>query len=621
MIAKVLKKALLAFCAITALTPATIQAGDVDSENYPIYYLRGTFTNDGWQLHDTYKFTRDGNIYTLQLTTPISGELKISNSDWTSNYGSSETFDVYLTDKNAYRGVKNGSNWHADNLGNVTLKFEYKNEGDIKLLVGEQESGGAEGLSGTLPVIYINTDANLINKDFTDKTYFEGTYWVDPNGQEGVEALGSEDSPLALEIKLRGNYTRTGFSKKPYKLKLGKKQQMLGMSKSKHYTLLAHADDRRGFMRNYTGFQLGKLIGLPWTPSMQPVELVINGDYRGMYFLTEAIRIEEGRIEIEELADNETDASLASGGYLVELDNYDEDPSIQISFNQYGKYHGESTVRVTFDTPEVYSDIQRRFVTDQFTTINDFVCTTSTDLWKYMDQDMAARYYLVREILDDVESYHGSTYLFRDRGEGKKWTFSPLWDLGNAFNRDDNQRFLYDGSPFGNVWIEQMREMPTFNQKVYDTWKWFMSNKYNLLAPMLDSFAAKIDVAARADADRWEYAARPNHPQSTSVAVNRNVVKESLPKVKTLLASKIEFLKNQFGNYDVNNPSPEPTADNTPAASLPDYITTGIDIISFDADDFTSQYFTLTGIKVNALKKGEIYIVKRGSKVSKEIVK
>lgn len=618
MIAKVLK-AIFALFVIALSNASQAYCAKTDSEGYPIYYLRGTHT--GWAINDKYKFTRQGNEYTLEITSPISGKIKISNDDWTSNYGGHTTdYDIYLEDGQSYTGLVNGANWNAENLGNLTLKFTYKDGANIKLLVGhQQEGGGVEGLSGTLPVIYITTNENLIDKDFTDKTYFEGSYWLDPNGLDGIEAIGSADEPLPLEIKLRGNYTRTGFSKKPYKLKLGKKQSMLGMSKSKHYALLAHADDWRGFMRNYTGFKLGQLIGLPWTPSMEPVELVINGDYRGIYFLTESIRIEDGRIEIAELNDNETDPSIASGGYLVELDNYDEDSSIQIQFNQFGSYRGEQVVRVTFDTPEIYSELQRKFITDQFTTLNDLVCREKTDLWAYLDMDMAARYYLVNEIVDDVESYHGSTYLYRDRGEGKKWIFSPLWDMGNAFNHSDNQRFLYQGAPYGNVWIPQMRNMPAFNEKVYATWKWFMSNHYDKLAPLIESYAEKIDKAARADADRWENAKKPNYPGSTYVCVNRNVLSKSLPEVKNLLAKKIEYLKTQFGNYDVNNPEPEPEADTTPAASLPDYLTTSV--ATTDREKPEPVYYDLFGQKISSPVKGAICIVKRGARVTKEIMR
>ncbi len=122
---------------------------------------------------------------------------------------------------------------------------------------------------------------------------------------------------------------------------MGAKQKLLGLTKSKHFALLAHADDNQGYLRNFVGFNLGMRIGLPWTPWMQPCEVIINGDYRGLYFLTESIRVDGDRVNIEELDDNVSDPALISGGYIVELDNYDEENQIRMDEKgSTGTYEG-----------------------------------------------------------------------------------------------------------------------------------------------------------------------------------------------------------------------------------------------------------------------------------------
>ena len=160
----------------------------------------------------------------------------------------------------------------------------------------------AAEISGTLPVIYINIDGGA--EVTTKETYLSATYYVDPMGVAGVEAIGSVDVQLPLQIKGRGNYSWTGFDKKPYKLKLAQKTALLGMNKSKQFVLLAHADDNKGFLRNAVGLQLSRMIGLQWTPRDVPCELVINGSYRGLYFLTENIKIDKARVNITEQEDN-----------------------------------------------------------------------------------------------------------------------------------------------------------------------------------------------------------------------------------------------------------------------------------------------------------------------------
>lgn len=473
--------------------------------------------------------------------------------------------------------------------------------------------------SETLPVMYINVydqDGNLENEindyNLAHKNYFSGEYWLDIRGcdwMDDAENIGSESEPLPLEIKARGNWTRTAFSKKPFKLKLGKKQSLLGLSKSKHFALLAHADDCKGYLRNFIGFNLGKRIGLPWTPSQQPVEVIINGDYRGLYFLTESIRVDEDRLNIQELDDNETDPDLVSGGYLVELDNYDEDEDFQIQITEKG-FHpsNRGVLKITFDTPEKYSDVQRIFITEQFTRMNDLVEIASDDLWSYMDLDDCVRYYLVCEIVSDIESYGGSTYLYRDRGENQKWHFSPLWDFGQAFNGSINC-FIYDNSYSGMNWIGSIAQNEKFKEKVKETWKWFLSAKYNGIYEDMENHSNLLKKAAKCDHDRWDGEPIPS-PGGYGPVFDNSDILSKCESVKTRMAKKIEWLKSQFGEYE-DQRYEEPLRDTTPAAPLPDFLTNDIDILKFDTygseDDMV--ILSLQGMPVKHPSKGQFYLV------------
>ena len=461
-----MKKLLLPFISVL-MTAASAAAED------PAIYLRGDVSG-GWSVNETFRFNLENGVYTLHVDH-IQGEFKIATEDWvTVDYGAASPAEQTISSSTSLTLQREGLNFNCPQpLEDVTFSFTNNPDGNSRMTVTVGGQPPVTGISGTLPVLYINVytdetktvlDNEIISKDLDHKNYFSNAeYWLDLNGcqwmeAEGAKSIGSAEAPLPLEIKARGNWTRIGFSKKPFKLKLGSKEKMLGLTKSKHFAILAHADDNYGYLRNFTGFNLGRRIGLPWTPGQQPVEVVINGDYRGLYFLTESIRIEKDRINIAELDDNATDPALASGGYLVELDNYDGDNQIRMAEKVAPGVNPPvvDMLRVTWDTPEEYSDIQKRFVTDQFTAMNNAVGANSDDTWSYLDLDDAVRYYIVEEIISHVEAYHGSTYLFRDRGEGQKWHFSPLWDCGNAFN-GPTDGFFYNNTSFGATWIPSMR--------------------------------------------------------------------------------------------------------------------------------------------------------------------
>ncbi|MDE5786392.1 MAG: CotH kinase family protein, partial [Duncaniella sp.] len=311
---------LFLFCGVVA------QAAD-----YPDMYLRGNF--NGWAAEEAYRLSRDGDLYTITVDR-LDGDFKVGSADWKYNYGSNGSLSV--EGECSFEAKPGGSNIRAVSLSGVTISYRLvlDSQGNIQPSTLYISTGGytppaPSGLSGTLPVLYINVyvpgttvpDNEIISRNLGHKNYFDGEYWLDLNGcewlaREGAVSIGSKEEPLPLQIKARGNFTRTAFAKKPFKLKLGAKQKLLGLSKSKHFALLAHADDNFGYLRNFTGFNLGQRIGLPWTPSQQPVEVVINGDYRGLYFLTESIRVEADRVNITELPDLCEDPGLISGGYI-----------------------------------------------------------------------------------------------------------------------------------------------------------------------------------------------------------------------------------------------------------------------------------------------------------------
>ena len=397
--------------------------------------------------------------------------------------------------------------------------------------------------SGTLPVLYIQTENNapIVSKE----DYINATYYLDAMGLAGYQSIGSASAPLTMEIKGRGNYTWRDFNKKPYRLKLSEKQPLMGMTKSKHFALLAHADDaqnKKGFMRNQVGFELSRMIGMAWTPATAPVEVVLNGDYIGLYFLTETIRVDKDRVNIVEQEDEETDPAKITGGWLVEIDNYDEDPHITI---KEGDGH---TMWFTYKTPEVLSKAQETFLGDEMSRIDELVYgdKNSDELWQYLDMDALAKFYIVQEIMDNYESFHGSCYLYREMGDGEKWKFGPVWDFGSSFYREKTM-YLYEGDVWHNHWIPEICKFPAFMEHVKAIWKEFYP-QINTIYTFTGEQLTLLNSAAVADANRW-----PDY------SGNRDLQKR-INNVNAWLQSSVAWLNEQWGSND--NPGGNDEDDN-----------------------------------------------------------
>lgn len=393
--------------------------------------------------------------------------------------------------------------------------------------------------SATVPVFYLNTENK---KPIESKEeYINGTLYIDALQNEGYQSAGSEASPLVTQVKGRGNWTWKGFDKKPYRIKMDAKASLLNLTKDKSYTLLAHADDNYGFLRNTSGFALSRYFELVYTPTHQPVELFLNGDYRGLYFLTDHIKVSSNRVNITEQDDNETNPENVTGGWLLEIDNYDEDPHITIyKKDAWGEPDYTEPMWFTYKSPEELSYQQEMYITNFLNLTNDAVYAqdkSSTEWEKYIDMDALVNYYLVYEILGNREGFHGSCYMHKEKGADTKLVFGPVWDFGNTL-WDMSETFIYEQYPYGIKWIDEIAKFPRFQEAVRERWLEKRGGLMSYLRTEVNSFIDKITMASQCDCKKWpEYG-------NANVLERRNAVLE-------LIENRLLWLDTHFGTVGI----------------------------------------------------------------------
>jgi len=362
---------------------------------------------------------------------------------------------------------------------------------------GDTDSGlkpptSSATISGTLPVMYIETDNRAPVASKTE--YLDARYWLDPMGDEASEALGSEEEPLPLQIRGRGHSSWKG-DKKPYKLKFGKKTSVLGMPKNKHFALLKPSEN------TVAGLHLGKLMNMAWTSDFRPVEVVLNGDYIGLYFLTETIRIDENRVNIYEQQDKETDPGLIPYGWLVEVDNYRDE--CQISVPEGNRWN----LTIRYHSPEDLSDGQLQWLTNEFKTINAAIYSsdkTSTTWEEHIDVESMARYFILQEVMDNPDGFHGSFYLHKDKAQDAKWVAGPVWDLV-CYNREKTDYTFRMKVHYGFTphWIGEIIQYGNFCDAVGDVWREVYPARLAEIYDYIDATILPLEEAWGNDCARW----------------------------------------------------------------------------------------------------------------------
>lgn len=353
----------------------------------------------------------------------------------------------------------------------------------------------ANAQTGTLPVMQIETEDC---QPVTSKTeYLAGTFFLVDN-QNPANNVGTADNPVPLEIRGRGHSSWNG-DKKPYKIKLSDKIPLLGMSKNKHWALLKFHEP------TVVGMELGKIMGMAWTPSTRPVEVVLNGDYIGLYLLTETNRIGKNRVNIYEQPNWNEDESTIPYGWLVEVDNYYE--TNQISFRE----HDSRFLRITYHSPDSLSTAQKQWLLEEFKGINaDIYADDKTNsTWEErIDVDAMARYFIIQEVLDNSDGFHGSFYLHKDRKENARWVAGPLWDLScNQREKTDytfRMKTSYDFTPH---WIGELIKDADFCIAVRNVWDEFYPEAVQPWMDFIDEHLLMCVQAFEQDKIRWNITA------------------------------------------------------------------------------------------------------------------
>ena len=400
----------------------------------------------------------------------------------------------------------------------------------------------AEYLSGTLPVLYVNTKDSV---PVTSKEYYlQGSYYLDAEGFDQYESIGSANEPLPLQIKGRGNNTWVSRAKKPYRLKLDKKAALLGMPKSKHWVLMAAASDWRGKGRDYMAFEISRRMGMPWTPGDVPCELVLNGDYKGLYFVVEKIRIAKERVNIfdmeeaaEVAAQNGEEFDDVTGGWLLEIDNYNAPNQLRLP-----DIDG-STLRVTYQSPESPTPAQKAFIDDLLTRTHNAINTSdkSSREWEqYVDIDAIARFYVIQEVVDNQEAFSGSCWFYKDQGDTAKFIFGPVWDFGSSMSARVNgtvNNFMYentgDNMHWKYHWIRELVKFPRFQIALRKHWHRYRDQVFPQMQQVATDLATMIEKAGEADYRRW-------HDGSSLY------IRSYLNQYVRALGNKFDFLSRQW---------------------------------------------------------------------------
>ena len=341
-----------------------------------------------------------------------------------------------------------------------------------------------------LPIVYINLDSN---KEVASKDVYEGGT-IHIVGAGNIPGLPEQ----RFEMHGRGNSSWSTFRKKPsYTFKLDSKQSVGGMPDHKKWVMIGNYRDKT-LLRNEVAWWCSQhLPALAWTPRYQQMELVLNGSHRGVYQVTEQVRIDKNRVNIAEMSPNDTQGEAITGGYIVEF-HYGSDAQQWCWDMPY--LRGGSGASVKVPKIEDSNTAQRDYIMNYVMTIDNWFASGERidELMEtYIDIPSWVAQWLVFEISGTTEPQGpNSWYTYKQRGDDK-WYCGPAWDFDYRSYRPS------EGKKWTNAAVmykpEMLRYRP-YKDELVRQWRTYLEP---ILPDLLQYIEERREVLRRSAGANW----------------------------------------------------------------------------------------------------------------------
>ncbi|MFN8256069.1 MAG: CotH kinase family protein [Bacteroidales bacterium] len=420
-----------------------------------------------------------------------------------------------------------------------------------------------------LPIVLIetDTDGNGNHLEIPDEPKVLGTmkiiyhpdgsrnYVTDQNNSEFLNYDGR------IGIEIRGSSSQV-LEKKPYGFTTlqsdnvtNNNVSLLGMPSENDWILNSLAFDN-SLMRNYLSYDLCRSIG-EYAARGEYCEVVINGNYTGLYILMEKIKIDKNRVNIVEMSNTDNSNPDLTGGYLVKADKTTGGDPVAWWMESY-----TGGVDYLYDDPNS-NDItpqQGNYIENYFISLQSAATAQNTSISNgfpsMIDIPSFINYMIISEITSNADSYQYSTYFHKDRNG--KLRAGPVWDYDLTYGND----LFFWGLDRSHTDVWQFDNGDNTGSKFWkdfynnSTYKCYLANRWqsltatgaalniNVINDKITGIADLISEAADREDQRWGTVGN----FGSNVAFIRN-----------WLNTRISWITNQLKNANTCTPPSLPS--------------------------------------------------------------
>lgn len=380
--------------------------------------------------------------------------------------------------------------------------------------------------SANLPSLFIETDSGSMDYLNADKENEEA-------GEINlIMASGSVEYQGRLKkVSGRGNST-FATAKKPYTFTLEEAYPLCGLDMGKKWNLLAlHYEENK--MQSKLIYDMAAYLGMEYTPGSTWVDLYCNGNYQGLYLLTEAITVGDGRVEIYDLEkENERTIkpSNITGGYLLERDVTESLEPTEVYFTT-----NICNYNFVINTPKVPTEEEYSYIKDFVQNIENLLVSGDTGYKNYMDLDSFAKQFLIDKLVLNPDAMRSSTFYYKDQ-DSDVLKVGPLWDYDRAMgvSMPDYETAIGDYPDTMNDWYMPLYAEEEFHRKLLSYYEQLLPYLQELIETGIDAYAESLEAAVAMDTTKW--------PLGSVYTEHESYVRY----LKYFLTNRIRFLNEEW---------------------------------------------------------------------------
>jgi len=457
-----------------------------------------------------------------------------------------------------------------------------------------------------LPLMQINTDGQKI----PDEPRIVADMGLIYNG-EG--AINSMDDPWneydgLIAIERRGESSKE-FAKKSFSIELqnadgsNNNVSILGLPEENDFVLNGPFSDQT-LVKNVLSYELFRITGR-WAPRTRYIELILNGEYEGVYILMEKLKRDENRVDIDKLTPEDVSPEEISGGYILRRDKKQKlvpeewwESPVNQPFHQqmWYEYYDPEYDELTQDQYQYIRGWMQNF--DEVMSGSDFR-DPENGYRKYIKTKSFIDLMFLNEISKGIDNYLFSNYFHKENdADGGQLIAGPPWDYnlgygnlnyGDGWGAREPEGWCYTQG--GRIyWYERLMEDDHYLNKVYCRWTEHRNGIYsdeNLLG-IIDSCVQVLGDAADHNFVRFPTLGNYVWP---AIEPYPETYEGEIDKLKSWLVARLAWMDEQWLNKGICNPKP-PTDISLSNNMIPENESSGTIIGILNTEDPDSDSFT-----------------------------